>query len=276
MVKDYCGYRIFKENEVGSMGYSGRLKLEDELAVNEYAIVQNKKGEAIDYFRWEKKKLIRVPFPIIDNSFSVKIKPRNQEQYCAMDMLKRDDKPVKILSGTHGAGKDLLMVNTALEKINKGQFKSIFYVRNNIEVKDTVPLGALPGEKDQKLKPFLAALADHVGSWTGFYNLVEAGLLDGEHLGYLRGRDLKNSIILVSEAENLTTKHIQLLLGRVGEDSELWINGDHRQTDKAVFEKDSGMRLLIEKLKDHKLVGYIHLPRTERSSVARLADLLDQ
>lgn len=264
----YFGYRIYNGNNI--------KYISKELRPNEYAIIQNSSGKAVDYFKWYGKEIRRIsPFPSIKTNYNGVVKPRNQEQYCAIDMLNDPAKLVKVLSGTHGAGKDVLMVNAALSYIQKGVVEKIFYVRNNIEVKDTVPLGSLPGEKAEKIRPWLAPLSDHVGGWDGLDHLTLEGTVEAEHLGYLRSRDIRNSIILVSEAENLTTKHIQLLLGRVGDGSQLWINGDYRQTDKKIFKDDSGMLKLIEKLADHPLVGYVHLPKTERSSVARLADLLD-
>lgn len=41
--------------------------------------------------------------------------------------------------------KDLLMINTALAMIDAGKFERLIYIRNNIEVKDTVPLGLKSG-----------------------------------------------------------------------------------------------------------------------------------
>ena len=99
--------------------------------------------------------------------------------------------------------------------------------------------------------------------------------LEIEHLGFMRGRDIKNSILFVSEAENLTKEHVQLLIGRVGEGSQIWFDGDFKQTDKEVFEKYSGLKVMIERLKGNKLFGYVHLKKSERSETAQLADLLD-
>lgn len=41
--------------------------------------------------------------------------------------------------------KDFLMVNAALKLIESGEFESLLYIRNNIEVKDTMPLGLKSG-----------------------------------------------------------------------------------------------------------------------------------
>ena len=50
--------------------------------------------------------------------------------------------------------------------------------------------------------------------------------------------------------------------------------GDARQSDKAVFEKNSGIERLNSRLFGHKLYGAVHLTKTERSETAALAELL--
>lgn len=74
----------------------------------------------------------------------------------------------------------------------------------------------------------------------------------------------------------MTTEIMKLLLGRVGENSELWINGDSHQVDRKIFENDNGIKALIEKVGGNSLFGYTYLPLTERSVVANLANLLDE
>lgn len=125
--------------------------------------------------------------------------------------------------------------------------------------------------------PYAKPIADHVGGIDGLQMLMSPPepKLEIEHLGFMRGRDIKNSILFVSEAENLTKEHVQLLIGRVGEGSQIWFDGDFKQTDKEVFEKNSGLKIMIERLKGNKLFGYVRLKKSERSETAQLADLLD-
>ena len=118
-------------------------------------------------------------------------------------------------------------------------------------------------------------LADHLGGVDGLSLMVSNGKIDIVHLGFIRGRDIKNSIIICSEAENMTKEHVQLLLGRVGEGSELWLNGDFRQCDAEVFRANSGLMTAVERLKGHPRFGYVNLQITERSETAAMADLLD-
>jgi PhoH-like ATPase len=169
----------------------------------------------------------------------------------------------------------LCLCAAAVEQINKGKYDKIVWVRNNIEVKDTTPLGALPGSEWDKLAPFVGPLADHTGGEEGLRKLIEEDKLNVVHLGYLRGRDLRNCIIMCSESENMTKEHLQLLLGRVGEGSALWLDADIKQRDKLVFEKSAGIETMVERLKGNPLFGYVHLVKSERSAASRLADLLD-
>lgn len=118
-------------------------------------------------------------------------------------------------------------------------------------------------------------VADHVGGLEGLRRLQAQDRIEVTHLGFLRGRDIRNSILLVSEAGNLTREHVQLLIGRVGEGSNLWLDGDLKQVDMDVFEKNSGLVRAIDKLKGNPLFGYVRLEKSERSPTAALADLLD-
>ena len=242
---------------------------------NQYGIIEDENGGVMYCFKNKNDKITMIPYPTVSSKYGGTIKPRNNEQYCAIDLLLDQSCPVKVLTGVYGSGKDYLMINAALQLIEEGKYDKLFYVRNNIEVKDTVPLGALPGEKGDKLQPFLMPLADHVGGLEGLELMVRYGKVEAEHLGYLRGRSLERCIVLSSEAENLTKEHVQLLLGRIGEGSALWLNGDSRQTDKAVFARNSGLEKIVERLQGNEYFGYVHLPKTERSKVAALADLLD-
>ena len=190
-------------------------------------------------------------------------------------MLKDKTSKIKLVTGRFGSGKTLAMTNAALELIEKGKFERIIWVRNNVSVKDAPDIGFLPGTELEKLKPFLGPLIDHAGGEEGVQKLLEEGKLVVIPLGHLRGRSLKNSIIFCTECENLTRQHIQLLMGRVDEGTQLWLDGDLKQRDKQIFEQSAGIERTVERLSGHRLFAYIHLEKSERSEVAAMADLLD-
>ena len=242
---------------------------------NQYLLVKNEQNDIVDRLKWNGDKYERLSYKLINNNYTGKIKPVNPQQDFAFDML-QDKTTIKVLTGRFGSGKTFLMIATALQLITEGKFDKLVWVRNNQEVKDTKALGALPGEAMDKLLPFAMPIADHVGGVDGLELLVKQGKVEIEHLGWIRGRSFMNSIIMCSEAENLTKQHVQLLIGRVGKGSNLWLDGDFKQVDSKIFEENNGLRIAIDKLKGHKLFGYVNLEKSERSETAALADLLDE
>jgi predicted ribonuclease YlaK len=247
-----------------------------ECFVNQYVLVKDDGGNLVDRLRWNGDKYDHLSYKQVNNNYMGKIKPLNPQQELAFDLLQSKDITVKILTGRFGSGKTYLMIANALQLINDGKFDKIIWVRNNQEVKDTKAIGALPGEALSKLLPFAMPIADHVGGLDGLEFLIKQDKVNIEHLGWIRGRSFENAIVMCSEAENLTKQHIQLLIGRIGKGSTLWLDGDFKQVDSKIFEENNGLNIAIDKLKGHRLFGYVNLEKSERSETAALADLLDE
>ena len=169
-------------------------------------------------------------------------------------------------------GKTLLLVTAGLQALQEKKFDRIVWIRNNVDVKDTKDLGALPGDIYEKLMPFLGPFVDHCGGELAVKKLIDEHKLVVEPLQFLRGRNLENTLIMCSESENLTREHIQLIIARCAEGSNLWLDGDTCQRDKASFEKSLGLERTIESLKGNELFAYVNLTKVERSETASLAD----
>lgn len=245
------------------------------LVENQYLLIKDSTGEVVDKYCYQDEQLRQVPFIKLGGTFTGAIKPRNPQQICLFDMLKDKTSKIKLVTGRFGSGKTLAMTTAALELIEKGKFDRIVWVRNNVSVKDAPEIGFLPGTEIDKLMPYVMPLADHAGGEEGIKKMLENGTLEVIPLGHLRGRSLRNSIVFCSECENLTKQHIQLLMGRIDEGSQLWLDGDTKQRDRAIFEQSAGLERMIERLSGNKLFAHIHLEKSERSEVAALADLLD-
>ena len=281
---DYKGWTEVTLEDGGeealAMAYSKDAEQKNlfDTPTNGYVLIPNADADGNTAgLRWNGSRYVPIKYKKISNRFTGDIRPRNDQQRLAFDMLQNDDITVKMLAGTFGSGKTMLMVSSAIDMIEKHKFDKLIWIRNNIEVKNTKELGALPGTLLEKLgaASFAGPLADHLGGESGLEYWIKNGQVEVAHLGFIRGRDYKNAILLVSEAENLTKEHIQLLLGRVGEGSMLWLDGDLKQTDEAVFENNSGMRKAISALTGNPHFAYVYMPKTERSETAQLADLLD-
>ena len=186
---------------------------------------------------------------------------------------------VKQITGVAGSGKNYCAFTYALEAIDnwgkgKSIYKKIVMIRNNIEVKNSCPLGALPAGINEKLLPFAMPAVDLLGSQAELFRLLEDERIELLHLGFARGRSFENSIVIVDESENLTGEHVTLLVSRIGKNSVIMFLGDTAQSDKVVFEENSGLERLSDRLTGNKLYGSVHLIKTERSETAALAALL--
>lgn len=275
-MEQYNGYKelILTNDQFSEIYTDGRVS-ECEFKENEYLIAKNEDGEIVDKFVQKQGYLERVPFQTLKNSYLGTIKPRNTQQELTVDLLLDPDTKIKVIKGVYGSGKDYLMLSAALQLIEKGKFDKIVFVRPNVSVRGLPDIGALPGTADEKLSWTLAPLWDKVGGEEGVAMMLHNKILESVPLLFIRGRSFENSIIYVTEGQNMTTEIAKLVIGRIGEGSELWINADTHQTDKKMFDEDNGVNKMIEKLGGNPLFGYMYMPKTERSSVAELATLLD-
>ena len=274
-VEGYKGYRdITMTDDQMSILYENLNENRLGLLVNEYAIIKNSDGEIVDKIKWDGASNKPLKYKSINHDFIGKAKPINVHQELAFDLLQDQNSKIKVLTGRMGSGKTMLMVYNALQLIKSGKYKKILWLRNTVEVKDTKPIGYLPSSKGDKLLPYAMDLADHCGGVEGLNKLVSDGIVEIEHLGFVRGRNISDTIIIANEVENMTVEHIQLLIGRLCEDSMLWMDGDLGQVDAEVFRSNSGLKSSIENLKGQPLFAYVELQNTERSEMAKLAELL--
>lgn len=274
--KEYTGYKYVTDDELISRIYSSdKTDNAVDCLVNEYAIICDADGAPKDKLRWDGEKFVDVPFQYIQSRFGGKTKPRNLQQELLIDLLNNDDITVKMVAGRFGSGKTFLLSAAAIKMIEAGTYDRIVLIRNNVKLADAREIGYLPGGSDDKLLPWLACFSDALGGDGILKMMISDNKVVAQHLGSIRGRDIKHSIIFVSEAENLTKEHFQLLISRVGEGSTIWFDGDLKQVDAEVFRKNSGMKIAVERLAGHPRFGYVKLEKSERSETAAMADLLD-
>lgn len=282
MEAEYTGWKRWEptDGELAEFLVSGTCPV--HLMENEYLIVDDGEGSGMNLVyrmrggRLEKanRAAIKINDPK-DGRVKKVYNPRNPEQVCAFDLLHDDSVTVKLLTGSWGTGKTVLLVTAALEALREKRYGKIVWIRNNIDVKDTKDLGALPGDVMEKLWPYLGPFVDHVGEKAKVEKMVKEGQLEIEPLQSLRGRNIENAIIICSEAENLTKEHLQLIIARAAEGSAVWLDGDTRQRDKAAFERSKGLEAMVRKLSGDPLFGHVRLIKSERSPTAALADKMD-
>ena len=269
------GYKIIQLNDEELSCFYSEGGQTFNLIENQYLVIKDKNGIIIDKFKFQNGELKKVKYLTINSTFMGKIKPKTFEQELAVDLLSDERITVKLLRAPYGGGKDYLMFGKALELIEKGLYQKIIYIRPNVTLKDVPDIGYLRGGMEDKLSWTLGPLYDKVGGKENIDELIERDKLELMPLLFIRGRSFENSIVYVTEGQNITNEIAKLLLGRIGQDSVLMINADTHQTDNRIYDKDNGIVNMIDKLSGHHLFGYVYMSQTLRSDTANLANLLD-
>ena len=263
----YKGFREITEGELANY-YQDFDNLHPK--ENEFFILE--KGEKLRYKQEEFRNVIVKRI----KSETTEVTHRNSGQEMALDLLLDDDVKLVALTGKAGCGKTYLAAQIGLHKVvDKKKYDKLFFVRNNVEIAKS--LGALPGEKFDKIKPYMSSIVDQLGGWDIVEYLTEYSCkLEAEALGFMQGRSLNNTFIIVDEAQNLTVPQVKMLATRVAEGSKMVMAGDLQQAANDTFQNgNSGLKTLIEKFCGHRLFGFLELQESERSELAQLAaDLL--
>ena len=99
-------------------------------------------------------------------------------------------------------------------------------------------IGYLPGEKEEKLRPWMQPIYDNLEylfdtKKSGDIDKILMGLgsIQVEALTYIRGRSIPGQFIIIDEAQNLSRHEVKTIVSRVGEGSKIVLMGDPEQID---------------------------------------------
>lgn len=151
---------------------------------------------------------------------------------------------ITICSGPAGVGKSYIAMKAAVDLLiepNNG-YEKIIIVRPAVEAEEK--LGALPGNLEEKLDPYIFPsyyLLNKIIGKEAREKLKEYEIIEVFALAYMRGMNIDNSILIFEEAQNSTPNQMKLLLTRIGSNSKFFISGDLEQTDRYKDKKQSGL-----------------------------------
>ncbi len=209
------------------------------------------------------------------------IKPRNKEQYFAIDALLDDKIKLVTLMGKAGTGKTLLALAAAIEQtIRRKRYRGVLVARPVFPMGRD--LGYLPGDVGQKLEPWMKPIADTIeflmdagGAIKGHQDcaaLVRADLLEIQPLTYIRGRSISNRFVVIDEAQNLTPLEVKTVITRLGRAAKVVLTGDPYQIDNPYVDANSnGFTYLVNRFRSQAVASHIELHKGERSPLAELA-----
>lgn len=184
---------------------------------------------------------------------ALEAKTENQKKY--IRSIIEDE--IIFCTGPSGTGKSFIAAGVASEHIRKDKIDSIIVTRPLVCTgKD---LGSLPGEINDKIKPYLQPMEENLRFFLGrdwFGQYFNQRRIRFEPLETMRGSTFHNSYMILDEAQNCTLEQIKMFITRMGQNSKVIINGDTKQTD--LYDR-SGLSYCIEKLSDMEGVGICRL-----------------
>jgi PhoH-like ATPase len=259
--------------EKKSIEWSGNL------VPNEFVILRSKKNDetALSRFSFERQRLEYVGHKVSTVSG---IKPLNEQQRIALDLLLNDEIPLVTLVGKAGTGKTLLALAAGLRKVfEEKQYSRVLVGRPVVPMgKD---IGYLPGSKTEKLSHWMQPVFDNLeyilsmskgSSVRNMEQLLNSKLIEVEALTYIRGRSLPEQFVIVDEAQNLSPHEIKTIVSRAGSKTKVVLTGDPYQIDSPYLDSNSnGLTYLVGTFKGQKLFGHVTLHKSERSRLAELA-----
>jgi phosphate starvation-inducible PhoH-like protein len=174
---------------------------------------------------------IREVNKIIPKKVTLKCKNAKQKQYA--NLIR--EREITICSGPSGVGKSYVAIAVALQLLQAtdNTLNKIIIVKPAVETEEN--LGFLPGDLKEKLAPYMASSIDIVDKLIGKTKriaLEQSEELVVEPLGFLRGKTIDNSVLVMEETQNTSPFQMKTLLTRIGYNSKYVISGDMDQSDK--------------------------------------------
>lgn len=200
----------------------------------------------------KKKKSKTVKDPGLNVTY---VKPRSENQLLYLQSFK--EYPVTFGIGCAGTGKTFLATFAAAQWLAENKVQRIVLVRPAIEAGESI--GYLPGDMDEKLEPYMQPLLDALNDMIGpqkTREYIRDKIISIIPLGYMRGRTLNNSFVILDEAQNTTITQMKMFLTRMGNYSRFIINGDITQTDLD-RRQTSGLLDAYDRLYDCNGVNFI-------------------
>lgn len=254
-------------NEIGE---EGSILLEDEITdcyENEYMVLQCGDIEALAVYRDEELRLLEADVSLVGG-----IEALDRYQACAIDACLDGRIPLVVLTGKAGVGKTLMAIASAFTKVKSKSTKRILISRPIVPMGNE--LGHLPGTLEDKMKHWVQPLYDNINLLQKqddiAKSIVSKGIVQVQSLEHIRGRSIRNAIVIIDEAQNLSPEEVKAVITRIGKGGKLILCGDPYQTDKGGVESN-GLAYVTERLKGNKLMAHVHLLTGHRSAIAELA-----
>ncbi len=134
--------------------------------------------------------------------------------------------------GSAGSGKSFIACYLALKDLQEKEKEKIIIVRSAVPTRDQ---GFLPGSLEEKSAvyqiPYVNIINELCQNGAAWEILTKKGTIQFMTTSYVRGITLDDSVIIVDEFQSMTAHELYSLLTRVGENTQVILCGDTKQSD---------------------------------------------
>lgn len=214
----------------------------------------------------------------------IKLSAKDFFQIAALYIL--EESPNTLLTGKWGSGKTLLATAYAL---SKSKDRKIFITRPPIGIDNRYDIGALPGNKNEKMIEWFSGILSAMyylyantrgqeGKDNVTYDFVKDELFRKKFevipINAIQGLSLLDGdILIVDECQLVSVDYFSMILSRASEGSKVIMLGDYKQTYNVVRPSESGL-LKLCRLLPHEAISHVDLKISYRSKLTELADSL--
>lgn len=206
-----------------------------------------------------------------------KVRPKSNDvhQLCMFDSLMRNN--LNLITGPAGSGKTYISLAYIFNQLESNQIDRVVIFVNPEETRDGAKLGYYKGDLINKLlqKSLGGILESKLGSKVFLEKMIQDEIIVLKSVADIRGYEVPaNSLLYITEAQNLTVELMKLCLQRASNDIQVIVEGDpETQLDGYVYEGyNNGMIKLLETFSGEESFGHVNLDKIYRSRIAEIAD----
>ncbi|RDB42853.1 PhoH family protein [Halomonas sp. DQ26W] len=204
----------------------------------------------------------------------------DSRQNFALNLLMDDDIDLVTIAGSAGTGKTYMTLAAAFQQTLDGKrFERIVFTRAPITMSEDI--GFLPGTEEEKMSPWMGAFHDnmdnllrdeHDGSTSWSQDATRT--LIGSRVqirapGFMRGRTLNDTFLIIDEAQNFTPKQLKALVTRAGRNTKIVCLGNVGQIDTPYLTANTcGMAAVVQRFSNWAHASHVTLRSVERSRLA--------
>ena len=210
------------------------------------------------------------------NKTSVQFKLQLTEEQARAKEIALDSK-YTILTGRAGTAKTTLNCQIALDRVLNKYMGKILITRPTVTVKDehNSGMGFLPGDafdfKGGKMAPFINPILEAMIELTSKQTieaLIKGGQIEIAPIDFVRGRNFKDCVVIVDEAQNLNYGQLKALVTRLCPNTMMLFTSDLTQVD--LVNPDTSAGKLFSLISKRKGVSMIELTEQWRDPLAVL------